>query len=109
MSKKIRLYITLFFLFISAIALADPSPFGIEINKTLISEVKNKFKCKDAGINKYSDGPMCELDPSTLGFDGLETVLVIADNDSKVLAVMSDFNKSQYENLLDMLSNKYQY
>lgn len=108
MIKKIIVYIILLCVFISRVALAEPSPFGIEINKTAISEVKNKFTCKDYGINKYSNGPMCELDSTKLGFDGSESVRVIFDKDSKVLAVLTVFNKDQYDNLLHMLSNKYQ-
>jgi len=94
-------------LLLPSIALADPAPFGLEIGKTTIQDVKAKYKAQNTGINKFSHGEMYDLDVSTVGFDGLKKATVIFSQQGKLLAVLTSFPNSKFDSLLDGLSGKY--
>jgi hypothetical protein len=86
---------------------AEPSPFGIKIKESTVSDIKGQYKSKDSGINKYSGGVMLDLEPTQLNFEGLQDISIVFGQDDKALAVFSTINKNRYQELLDMLSSKY--
>jgi hypothetical protein len=90
-----------------SLAYANPSPFGITIKETSIKDLKQKYSVTKAGINKYSQGKMYNINPSQVEFDGLNSLLVIFGPDEKALAVLTNINKNQYDKLYGMLSTKY--
>lgn len=50
---------------------ADPSPFGLEIGKSTVSVMKEKYDSKFVGINNLTQGEVYDLEPSALGIDGM--------------------------------------
>lgn len=88
------------------VAIADPSPFGLEIGKATIKDAKAKYSAQKTGINKYSGGEMYDL--SGIDFDGLQKATVIFSTDGKLLAVLTTLPKSKFDSLLSGLSSKYQ-
>lgn len=95
-------------LFAPVLAFADPAPFGLELGKSTIDDVKNKYSVENAGINKYSNGEMYELDVSEVKFDGLEKATIIFSQDGKLLAVLTTLSKDKFDYLFDSLGKKYQ-
>lgn len=87
--------------------LADPAPFGLEIGKATIKDVKAKFGAERTGINKYSNGEMFDLDVSSINFDGLQKATVIFSQDGKLLAVLTTLPKHKFDYLMSNLSSKY--
>lgn len=90
------------------VAAADPAPFGLEIGKATIKDVKAKYSAQKTGFNKYSNGEMYDLDVSGINFDGLQEATVIFSQDGKLLAVLTKLPKSKFDYLLNGLSGKYQ-
>lgn len=88
-------------------AWADPAPFGLEIGKTTIKELKEKYKVTDAGENKFSGGKMYSIKPSQIDFEGLQGVTTIFSNDGKLLAVLTTLPKNKFDYLYDSLGKKY--
>lgn len=88
------------------VAYSDPAPFGLEIGKVTIKDVKEKYGVQRTGINKYSGGEMYDL--SGVEFDGLKEVTVIFGKDGRLLAVLTTFSKRKFDSLLNGLSKKYQ-
>jgi hypothetical protein len=89
------------------VVMADPAPFGLEIGKATISDVKAKYSAKKTGVNKYSQGDMYELDVSGISFDGLQEVTLIFSQEGKLLAVLTKLPKNKFDYLLNNLSGKY--
>ncbi len=87
------------------VAVADPTPFGLEIGKATIKDVKAKYSAQKTGINKYSGGEMYDI--SGINFDGLQKATVIFSREGKLLAVLTTLPKSKFDGLLSALSNKY--
>jgi len=85
---------------------ANPKPFGLEIGKATITDVKDNYSTSSLGINKYSNGPMYEL--AGIEMDGLEEITIIFDKSGKLAAVLTVFRKSKFDFLLDSLSKKYE-
>lgn len=87
--------------------LADPAPFGLEIGKDTIKEVKTKYRITHTGINKYSMGDMFSVDTSQINFDGLQEVTLIFSKEGVLLAVLTSLPKHKFEDLMDSLGSKY--
>ena len=87
--------------------LADPSPFGLEIGKATIEDVKAKYKLTHTGTNKYSKGDMYTIDTSQINFDGLKDVTLIFSQDDVLLAVLTTLPKTKFESLMNGLGGKY--
>lgn len=104
--KKIVLLIVFFY---SSLLYANPSPFGLEINKATVKEAKEKYTLEQLeGTNLYSDGPMYFVDENQLNIDGLKSVLLIFSKDEKLIAVKSIFKDYKFKSLNENLSKKYQ-
>lgn len=97
---------TLLLLALPMVATADPAPFGLEIGKATIKDVKAKYSAQKTGISKYSGGEMYDI--SGINFDGLQKATVIFSREGKLLAVLTTMPKSKFDSLLSSLSNKYQ-
>ena len=85
----------------------NPSPFGIEIGNTKLDQVKNKYSCINAGISKFSQGHMCNLDVTQLNIEGLKKATVIANREGIVVALILTFPKYKFNELFNTLSSKY--
>lgn len=89
------------------IVMAEPSPFGLEIRKATVSDVKAKYNAKKTGINKYSNGEVYGLDVSGINFEGLQEATLIFGQEGKLLAVLTKLPKNKFDYLLNNLSAKY--
>lgn len=104
MKVKSRIIATML---LSVIAYADPAPFGLEIGKASVADVKAKYSTKYTGINKYSNGDVYDLDVSELSLDGLESATVIFGANGKLQGVFCTLPKEKFKYLFGSLKSKY--
>ncbi len=90
----------------SFLANADPAPFGLEIGKITVDEVKKKYKTQHTGKNKYTGGDMYSLDIDAIGIDGLQSATAIFDDKNKLVAILATLPKSKFQFLYDTMSKK---
>lgn len=88
--------------------IADPSPFGLDIGKSTIKDVKEKYPLEYKGINKYSGGKKYSIDTHNLQFEGLLNVNIIFGKNEKLLAVLTTLDKRKFDPLYNSLRRKYQ-
>jgi len=88
--------------------LADVSSLGFTIGKSDYAQVKNQSPMLiEAGINKYSNGPMLKgLDPAW-NIKGLNKTTFIFDKKQTLTAIMMSMNKHQFDRVFGFLSSKY--
>lgn len=86
-------------LIISPTSYADPAPFGLEIRKSTVSDVKKKYKAEYKGSNKYSNGDMYSLDTNVIGIEGLQSATAIFDQNNKLIAILTKFPKHKFDYL----------
>ena len=92
---------------LTGVASANPSPFGLTLEKTTVKEMQAKYKATRKGVNLYSNGPMFDLNPQDLGVDGLKSALVIFDQNEKLVAVLTTLPKHRFDNLHEILRGMY--
>lgn len=86
----------------------NPAPFGLEIGRTTVEEMLEKYKeAKYVGTNKYSHGPQYEIDPRHIEFDGLSECTVIFGRDGKLVAVIATISKSKFNYVYQLMKSKY--
>ncbi len=102
---KIKL-ITQLYIVLSIIAMANPAPFGLEIEKTTIQELKQKYNVQKEGINKYSQGEMYRI--LNIDFDGIKQAKAIFDKNQKLVALYTVFEDYKFYDLKKLLSKHYQ-
>ncbi len=91
---------------LSPLANADPAPFGLEIGKATISDVKKKYQTQATGKNKYTHGEMLNLNTDAINIEGLKSVTAIFDSKDKLVAVLTTFPKNKFNFLFDTMRNK---
>jgi hypothetical protein len=96
------------FIITCSISFSEPSPFGMEINKSTYEEIRNKYSGTNCGINKYSNGKMYKINCCQIEVDGIKEIVAIFDKNDKLMAITAVFNKTEYNSLVNSLSNKYQ-
>lgn len=68
-----------------------PAPLGFVIGEASLhavrSQLKKKTDVRDAGINRYSQGPMLEANGEKLAVDDLKHALFIFNKDNQLVAV----------------------
>lgn len=89
------------------VGICEPAPFGLELGKATIKEVRAKYSTKNAGINKYSKGEMYELDVSQINFDGLQSATAIFSQEGKLVAVLTTLPNEKFDYVLNGLASKY--
>jgi len=85
---------------------ADPTPFGLEIGKATIKDVKKKYKAHHSGENRYTGGDMYSLDTSIIGIDGLQSATAIFDKKNRLVAMLTTFSKNKFQFLFDTMRQK---
>lgn len=94
-------------LLLSGAASADPAPFGLEIGKATISDARAKYQLKESGVNEYTKGPMFEVSPTQVDFNGLFSLTLVFDPQHTLVALFAGLNKSRFKSLHATLSAKY--
>jgi len=92
---------------VASASLADPSPFGLELGKTTVSEAQAQYEMTASGINKYSGGPMFDVPTNQIEFDGLLGLTVIFDANDRLVGVLATLPKGRFRSLHQTLSGKY--
>lgn len=109
LKMRIKPVAPLLFMATSAMSLADPAPFGLEIGKSTTEEVREKVACgmRPVGISPYSGGEVYEICVSNIAFEGLQKSTVVFSKDGKLLVVESLLALGKFDYLFDTLSQKY--
>ena len=103
--KKLVLLIVFFY---SSLLYANPSPFGLEINKATVKEAKEKYTLEQLeGTNLYSDGPMYFVGENQLSIDGLKSILLIFSKDEKLNFVGNQYVKYQNDETIIELDSQH--
>ncbi|AVP96509.1 hypothetical protein C7S18_04540 [Ahniella affigens] len=103
----IKLLLLTTMLMTAGAAFADPAPFGLELGKATLTDAKAKYRLKELGINKYSNGPMHQVQPGQISFEGLRNVTLIFDSNQILSGVLTTFPKGRFNDLNDGLAQKY--
>jgi hypothetical protein len=85
---------------------ADPAPFGLEIGKASLNDIKKKYSIQHTGKNKYTGGDMYSLNPDELGIEGLRSVTAILNKGHKLVAILTTFPKSKFKFLFNTMRQK---
>jgi hypothetical protein len=107
-----RLAIALFTLILPWLAWgANVAPLGLEVGVADYAAVKAKLsgqtRLKDAGINKWTQGPMLEGDGEGLDIDGLQKITFIFGQDKKLDGVIMTLDKGRLREVTAALRQKY--
>jgi hypothetical protein len=79
----------------------------MELGKTTEQQLKNMYSVQHTGTNKYSDGSMYEVPTSSIDFEGLQEVTAIFDKKGLLVAVLTNFPKSKFDYLHQVVGGKY--
>jgi len=92
-------------------AFAGTQVLGFEIGSSSVEQVRadltKKTEVRDAGTNKYSGGAMLETDGSSYQITGLKDVLYVFDSQKKLVAVIMNMDKEQFDQIYKYISAKY--
>lgn len=105
--SPLKITISLIVYFFSFIVYADPSPFGLIINKTTIEELKNKYNAQPLGFNKTNDLQAFELSPDNLNFAGLLSAKAAFSNDQILKLVQLSLPQTKFDEIYSNFKNKY--
>lgn len=87
------------------IGAANPAPFGLEVGKINISEVKEKykliFKKTMHGYDVYA------ISLSGIDFKGLKKATLFFTRDGTLSAMATELEKNRFDDILEMLKSKY--
>lgn len=103
MKKGIALSLSL----LSSLAVADPTIFDMELGKTTESQLKSMYSVQHTGLNKFSRGNMYSVPASNIEFEGLQEVTTIFDRNQVLVAVLTNFPKSKFDYLNQVIGSKY--
>ncbi len=105
--KRLTLITVILTLALPLVALADPAPFGMELNKSTRQQVLKMYPSTRTGTNQYSGGPMYDLETANIEFEGLQALSVIFSTDDRLLAVLATFHKNDFNRLNNIMQEKY--
>lgn len=88
-------------------AQADPTVFGLTLGKTTETEFLQQYQATPMGINRYSNGPIYEIKPGSIDFEGLQRVVTVFDAQGRLAVVDAQFPKSKFDYLYQALTSKY--
>jgi hypothetical protein len=110
-----RLFTLIFILALPSIAIAQENAtfFGFEVGADTVQSARTKatekgLDLKNAGINKYSDGPMITVDAKGMDVKGVRDFLLIFDKQELLQAIVLDTRKNHFEMFEEFLASKYQ-
>ncbi len=102
-----RFTLPLMFAFMATAAHADPTVFGLTLGKTTQQQFLDQYPAKEIGESLYSGGPIYDVDPANIDFDGLQKVRVIFDDKGTLAYVTAQFPKEKFDYLNQALGKKY--
>ena len=105
MLKKFTLFT--FLLFNTSKIYANPSPLGIELNKTNLNDVKKSFRILKSEVNATNGYHNNFLDVKDISMDTLSEVNVISNEKNIIEAVSLTLDKKKFDEINQTLSEKY--
>lgn len=94
--------------FAAATAMADPAPFGFELNKASLEQVKaGTTGFSLSGYNKFTGGPMLQGSGAEFGLEGLREVTFVFDGEEVLHGVLLDMPKYRFDAINSHLLGKY--
>jgi len=91
----------------SAVSFADVSAFKLTLGKTTVDEAKATYSLNPVGYNLYSNGPMFEVSPQEVGFDGLKKFIAIFSPSGELDVIVATLPKHQFDSIHQMLAQRY--
>ncbi len=111
MQRWIRLLLIGISIFLGTHAMAQVQVLGVEVGTSTVEQVKAQAgkvtRVTDAGMNKWSAGPMLRSNGNGYGIDGLSEVLYIFDKTGVLAAVVMTLGKDRFDEILGFVSGKY--
>lgn len=107
----LRIWLSLYLIGFSLIAVAGPGPFGLEIDESKFTDLNKKYtltysQSVEVENTSYTAYNLGEIQP--LDFKGLNSVLLYFDKNTGVLkCVILNIHATRYEAIESMLSSKY--
>lgn len=87
------------------------APLGLEVGVVDLATVKNKLagqtRLTDAGINKWTGGPMLDGKADSLDIEGLQSIRFIFGKDNKLEGVIMTLDKGRLKEVAAALRKKY--
>lgn len=91
----------------SGVAMADASVAGLQLGKTTIQELKNKYDVEMYGINEWSKGEMYTINKNDIAIEGLKDATAIFSADGKLEVVLLTISDYRFDDLAKSLKEKY--
>jgi hypothetical protein len=86
---------------------ANPAPFGLEIGKMTVQELKAKYDQKYEVSYKHSKSSSYSISPEIFNFNGLKEIWVEFDRNQILASIYTSFDIDKYDYLFNMLKDKY--
>lgn len=106
-----RILLALIFAVLPRLALAEAAPFGLTIGTATLQDVKRELaprtRLENAGVNKWTYGPMLKSDGTGLGIEGLQSAYFIFTPEEKLIGVLLTLPKDRYASVKNSLRSKY--
>jgi len=106
-----RLLLAMALALLPHIALAEAAPFGLPVGSATLQDVKQtlgpKTKLENAGLNKWSHGPMLKSNGAGLGIESLQSAYFIFSPQEKLIGVLLTLPKERYASVKNSLRSKY--
>ncbi len=99
--------VNLFIIISTNQAIADPKPFGVEINNATIDEVKQRYQIISTKPNKIKGYMDNIINPKSVNSSELQAFKITTDSQNIVRAIEIVIAGSNFDKLLQSLSSKY--
>lgn len=111
MQRWIRLLLCGISALLSAHAMAQVQVLGVEVGTSTVEQVRAQAskatRVVEAGMNKWSEGPMLRSDGGGYSINGLSDVLYIFDKGGVLAAVVMTLGKERFDEIFDIVAGKY--
>jgi len=108
MMNKLTMLILFLLILLPMRAIADPTPFGIQVGKSTLEEVKAKYNVTTSGaITKCSGHVTYKIDEAQVVSAGTLAVYVAITSEGKVASIKTQFPKKKFRTALEAFSKQY--
>jgi len=104
MAFKVLLLLTI--LLSNALSYANPSPIGLELDKSNLSDLTKKYTIIKKQPNHW-DGYNYNIDVKDIQLENISSALIICNDQEVIQAVILSIKKHKFQEFYDMLANKY--
>lgn len=101
-----RLLVLLSFLLCNVLSYANPSPLGLELDRSSLADLAKKYTIIKKQPNHW-DGYNYYIDVQDIQLENISSAMVICNDHQIIQAVVLSINKNKFQEFYDMLANKY--